>query len=148
MGIADYQLLTANTLIHEIGHLFVRINCTSSKAIIECNSRELSFESTSTNNQPAKKESYDAPERGFQLEERVFGKRIMKLNTLAADFIMNPVNLSTEDFLQKIYSFDHEKFDLDVKEVESIRMRRNLGQVAYFDGDWCRTFHYKNGPNN
>ena len=136
--ISAYRLII---LIHEIGHMFVRINCTSAQAIIEYESLESSYASSPTNNQ-------SPPESGFQLEESVFGERVENLNTLAAEFIMNPANWSREDFRNKFNSLNKEKIDPYGNKVESIRMRRNIDENVYFRRDWCGTSHYSGNPNN
>ena len=140
--VSAYRLII---LIHEIGHMFVRINCTSAQATIEYESRESSYASSPTNNQSAKKKP---PESGFQLEESVFGKRVKELNTLAAEFIMNPENWSMEDFQNQFNTLNNAKFDSDGKKVKSIRMRCNIDEDVYFRRDWCGTSHYRGNPNS
>lgn len=48
---------------------------------------------------------------------------------------MNPENWPTEDFQNKFHSLNKEKIESSGSKVESIRMRRNLDCVVYFDGN-------------
>ena len=71
-------------LIHEIGHLLVRNKCTSAQQFLEYSSRDSSFcDSSSVEDNPLEK-----PESGYQVEKRLFGKRVNILHTEGAKFLM------------------------------------------------------------
>ena len=82
--VSAYRLLI---LIHEIGHVIVRNDCTTAMQCLEYQSKESSFEESPESQTGMQSE----PESGFQLEAKLFG-RFKNLNELAANFMTVPGN--------------------------------------------------------
>ena len=129
-------------LIHEIGHFIVRLKCRSFQDFLEYKSPECSFEEPPRSKKKSKK-IYSIPESGFELEKQIFGDRLNKLNSLAAEFIMDNNNWLTKDFQKMFRKLNSKTKDSDGNRLESVRMRTSINDQLEFINNWCLTSHYR-----
>ena len=129
-------------LIHEIGHLAVRLKCSSFQEFLEYKSSECSFEESPRPKKKSRKISL-IPESGFELEEKIFGNRLKKLNSLAAEFIMDSNNWLTENFQKTFKRLNSKTKDPNGNRLESVRMRTSISDQFEFSHNWCLTSYYR-----
>ena len=138
LSISGYRLII---LIHEIGHMSARMNCNSAKQCIEYDSDESSFAELPL----IKTNQENKPESGYQLEKRIFGCVLKKLNTIAAEFLMDINNWSLCDFQSQFQQLNSQQIKSDGTIIESIRMRSNDENLDFIElgEDWCYTSYLK-----
>ena len=138
LSTSGYRLII---LIHEIAHMSARMNCNSAKQCIEYDSDESSFAELPL----IKTNQENKPESGYQLEKRIFGCVLKKLNTIAAEFLMDINNWSLCDFQSQFQQLNSQQIKSDGTTIESIRMRVNDENLDFIDlgEDWCFTSYLK-----
>ena len=138
LSTSGYRLII---LIHEIGYMSARKDCNSAKQCIEYDSDESSFNELSL----IKTNQKNNPESGYQLEARIFGDIVKKLNRVAAEFLMDIKSWSLCDFQNQFQQLNAQQLESDGAIMESIRMRGNDENSDFIElgEDWCYTSYLK-----
>ena len=137
--VSAYRLVI---LIHEFGHLFVRSKCSSFQQVLEYKSLEYSFEQCCSEKplKRKKKKIVSIPESGFQFEEQIFGMRIKKLTSRAAEFLIIKENWSSKNFAKEFKRLNSLKDDPNSIAFETVRMRTMQKDSRI---NWCLTSYYR-----
>ena len=135
VAMEGYRLIV---LLREIGHYLVRKDCNSSQAILEYESDSTNFTPKSSQN---KKKVNAQPESGNQVEEILFGKKLRRLNEVAAKFAMEPKNWGKKNFKTEFQKLNKQIKYPDGSMIPSTLMKKTeyLQGVVDFSGNWCRT---------
>ena len=84
--------------------------------------------------------SNEEKESDCRVEEILFGKKLKKLNSLAAKHLGNAENWNSEEFQIKFNEPNSMKIDCEGKKIKFVRMKKgNDNGCLNLDYNWCGT---------
>ena len=130
----------AVVFLHEMGHVAVRSSFKTALQSLEFNSEE-DIELSNNSSQSSNEEK----ESGYRVEEIIFGKKLKKLNSLAAEYLGDSKNWNSEDFQIKFKELNSMKIDSEGKKIKFVRMKKG-NDVGFLnlDYNWCGTTRLRN----
>jgi len=89
--------------------------------------------------------SNEEKESDCRVEEIIFGKKLKKLNSLAAEYLGDSKNWNSEDFQIKFKELNSMKIDSEGKKIKFVRMKKG-NDVGFLnlDYNWCGTTRLRN----
>lgn len=128
-------------ILHELAHLASRYKCRTAKDFLDYENDENTFftgykkfKTLINERQILQRERIQMLGAGFQVELNVFGRRLSKLNTLAAKFLSKPSNWNRKDFKKALEKKNYK--EVYFKKLKRFNFRRSCSE-SDDEAGWC-----------